>query len=261
MYLNLAFFLLVSAFIIAVIKPKSRIQVFLISIITPILFTFIFGTFMATGLEVPRHSLSSYLGGFIGRNAISILISILTLFFCLKRKLNKKEEYKFPKVIFVAIVICAILGGFQHYVSYQSQKVGEQLTEMISKGELNYEGAEEINPVTEKIREEMSEMAKNYDNDLPEEMELGMIMKKCELQGTSIVYTIQWDGMVASDFTDDAMKEMRDAFVEGLKEEQNSPIMKAMLQRMKDYGYDIVYRFINENEEELSLFEISPFEI
>jgi hypothetical protein len=76
-----------------------------------------------------------------------------------------------------------------------------------------------------------------------------------------MVYTIQWKGMNPSDFTDDAITDIRNTCIEGLKEDQKSPIMKAMLERMKDYGYDFLYRYVNENGEELCSVNISPYDI
>lgn len=261
MLLNLAIFLFGAAGVIAVIKPKSMTHVWIVSILTPFLFTFVFIAFRI--LLLNSDFLTNYqLGGYFGRCIPSILITIFTLFFCLRKKLELNDKFQFPKSLIVAIVICAIWGGFQLFISYRSQKVGEQLTEMIYNGNLKPGGvSDEINPITEKIREEMSEIVQDYNKDLSEDMGLGMTMKKCELQGTSLVYTIQWDGMDTSDFTDDTMKELREAFVEGIKEEQNSPIMKVFTQKMKDYGYDIIYRFINEKDEQLSSINISPFEI
>ena len=284
MLLNLAIFLFGAVCVIAVIKPKSKTHVWIVSFLSPILTTFLL---LAFKLLLTNNLPTSYqLGRYIGGNFPTILISYLTLYFCLKKKFEKEQEYQFPKSLIVAIAIFAILGGYQLYISYRSQ----ELMERISNGEFNYRvssseetktgvspedmktgasseeintevSSEKTNSVTEKNREEMSEIVQDYNKDLPEDMGFGMTMKKCELQGTSIVYTIQWKGMTASDFSNDEMKEIRKVIVEGLKEEQNSPIMKAFTQQIKDYEYDIIYRFINEKEVQLCSINISPFEI
>jgi hypothetical protein len=117
------------------------------------------------------------------------------------------------------------------------------------------------NPVTKKIRAEMIDAAQSYNEELPEDLGYGMTMIKCAIEEYSMVYTIQWKGMNPSDFTDDAITDIRNTCIEGLKEDQKSPIMKAMLERMKDYGYDFLYRYVNENGEELCSVNISPYDI
>ena len=86
-------------------------------------------------------------------------------------------------------------------------------------------------------------------------------MLKCEIVDHSMVYTVQWKGMNAADFTDDAVAELRETCIEGLKEEVKSPMMKAMLNRMKEYGYDFVYRFFDEKNKELCTINISPKDV
>lgn len=117
------------------------------------------------------------------------------------------------------------------------------------------------NPVTKKIRAEMIDAAKSYNEELPEDLGYGMTMIKCAIEEYSMVYTIQWKGMKPSDFTDDSINDIRNTCIEGLKEDQKSPIMKAMLERMKDYGYDFLYRYVNEEGEELCSVNISPYDI
>ena len=117
------------------------------------------------------------------------------------------------------------------------------------------------NPVTKKIRAEMIDAAQSYNEELPEDLGYGMTMIKSAIEEYSMVYTIQWKGMNPSDFTDDAITDIRNTCIEGLKEDQNSPIMKAMLERMKDYGYDFLYRYVNEKGEELCSVNISPYDI
>ena len=72
--------------------------------------------------------------------------------------------------------------------------------------------------------------------------------------------TIQWKGLSPSDFTDNDVSELKESVIEGLKEE-NSALIKAMLNNMKDYGYDFIFIYVNENGEELCSINISPYDL
>ena len=267
MFLNLAIFLLVAAIVIAVMKPKSKAQVWIVCIITPIIFALIYGLSMVllSGSSLPT---GYQLGGSVGGNAPSILISAITLFFCLKKKLEEKDSYKYPKGIFAVIIVCAIIGCVQLYMTYQSRKTLEQYVEMKSEEKIDKsskmkstDNNEMDNPVTKKIHKEMLDAAQSYNEELPEDIGNGMTMLRCAIEDYSMVYTTQWKGLSPSDFTDDDVSEIKKSTIDGLKEEQKSALMKAMLNNMKDYGYDFIYRYVNENGEELCSINISPFEI
>lgn len=266
MFLNLALFLFLAAIVIAVAKPTSKLQVWLLSILAPIVFAFAFALCVAI-FSNSRLPMGYVMGGFIGGNAPSILIIIITLFFFLKKKMERKEDYKYPKGIFAVIIVCAIIGCIQLYISYQSSKTIEQYVEMKSKD--NQQTIKQEDPIieadknnsdTKKVKEVMVNAAQSYNKDLPEEIGNGLTMVKCEIEGYSMVYTIQWKGLSPSDFTDNDVSELKESTIEGLKEE-NSAFMKAMLNNMKDYGYDIIYRYVNEKGEELCSINISPYDL
>lgn len=111
------------------------------------------------------------------------------------------------------------------------------------------------------IHNEMEIAAQDYNKDLPEKIGYGMTMIRCALEGHSIVYTIRWEGMKQSDFSAEDLAELKDVFIEGMIEEKDSPIMKVMLNRMREYGYDYIYRFVNERGERLCSIKINPSEI
>lgn len=121
MFLNLAIFLLVAALVIAVAKPKSKTQVWIYSILTPVVFSVIYALCVAMFSD-SQMPVSYQLGGLIGGNAPSILITIITLFYWLKKKLENNDSYKYPKAIFIVIAVCAIIGCIQLYMSYRSHK-------------------------------------------------------------------------------------------------------------------------------------------
>lgn len=118
------------------------------------------------------------------------------------------------------------------------------------------------NNANQQIHNEMIRMAQNYNKDLPENIGLGMTMIRCAIENQTLVYTIQWNGMISSDFSAEDIVELKNAFVEGLKEEiQESPSTKAMLNVMKEYGYGFVYRYVNERGQRLCSIRVSPSEI
>ena len=87
MFLNLALFLFLAAIVIAVAKPTSKLQVWLLSILAPIVFAFAFALCVAI-FSNSRLSIGYLMGGSVGGNVPSILITIITLFFCLKKKIK-----------------------------------------------------------------------------------------------------------------------------------------------------------------------------
>ena len=249
------------AIVIAVIKPSSKTQVWFLSVLVPISFVFFYGicVIFLSGSKLP---LGYQLGGFVGSNVPSIIISILTLFLCLKKKFETKEDYRYPKSIIIVIIICAIIGSVQLYLSYQSRKAVEQYMEITSYDDTKVETIAEDDSYIEKmVHEEMSEVAQSYNKHLPKAIDFGKVMLECKLDFYSLVYTIEWKGMTTSNFSDDTIVKLRESLIGRFREEQKSPKIKKLLKRMQDYGYDFVYRYVNENGEELCSINFSPLEI
>ena len=116
--------------------------------------------------------------------------------------------------------------------------------------------------INQRVHDEMNSIVQSNNDDLPEYLGFGMTMIKCVLEQHSMVYVIQWRGMNPSDFSSEDVAELKDAMVEGLKEEkQESPGSKAMLNTMNTYGYNFVYRYVNESGQYLCSISISPSEI
>lgn len=131
MLLNLAFFLAVTAIIIVVVSLKTKSQIWLYSIVIPILLAFIIAVFEASFSE-SSYSYSNKIAESIGGSLISVVVSIITLFFCLKKKYKVGEQYKLPKSIIIAIAVCIILGLISEYGSYSREKRMKQSAEVIS---------------------------------------------------------------------------------------------------------------------------------
>ena len=116
--------------------------------------------------------------------------------------------------------------------------------------------------IDQNVHNEIVRIVQSNNEDLPEYLGFGMTMMRCVLENHSIVYVIQWKGMNPSDFTSEDIAELKDALVEGLMEEKHeSAVSKAMLNTMKKYGYNFVYRYVNESGQRLCSISISPSEI
>ena len=116
--------------------------------------------------------------------------------------------------------------------------------------------------IDQNVHNEIVSIVQSNNEDLPEYLGFGMTMMSCVLENRSIVYVIQWKGMNPSDFTSEDIAELKDALVEGLMEEiQESAVSKAMLNTMKKYSYNFVYRYVNESGQRLCSISISPSEI
>ena len=167
-------------------------------------------------------------------------------------------------VIWILLIICAIGLGIKGYTAYLNKKNDAFIREYAQGKYGHIQSSADVveddflSTDNDKIQQEMEDAAKEYDKELPEEIGYGMTMLKCSVEGKSMVYTIQWEGMSPSDFTSDAISELKYSFVEGIKEDGIDPMMKALTNRMSKYGYDFIYRFVNENGEQLCSINISP---
>jgi hypothetical protein len=128
---NLAFFLAVTAIIISVVNPKSKTQICLYSIGVPFLLAFAIAVFEASFSE-SRYSYSNKIAESIGGSLISIIVAIITLFICLKKKFTLGEQYKMPKSLVISIAVFLILGAISEYGNYSREKKLRQSTETSS---------------------------------------------------------------------------------------------------------------------------------
>lgn len=121
MLFNLSFFLLIAAIIVAVTRPKSKLQVWLYSIVTPFLLSFIIAIAEAPFLNL-NYNYSNRLAWSFGESVISIIVTIPTIFFCLKKKLVLGEKYKFPSGIITTIIVLFIIACILECSSYVRKK-------------------------------------------------------------------------------------------------------------------------------------------
>jgi Ca2+/Na+ antiporter len=127
--INIAIFLSIAAIIIAFQKPKSKIAILLISLFVPIVLAFVVALIEAS-FSKSTLSYANKMAWSIGDSLISVIVSILTLFFCLKKKYAKLangEQYKFPKGLIIAIIILLSLGLLSEWGIYNRKKTEQKI--------------------------------------------------------------------------------------------------------------------------------------
>lgn len=120
MLINIAFFLFVAAIIIAFLNPKSKMTVWITSIIVPILLSLIIAV-IESSLSDSSLSYPNKLAWSFGSSLISVIVSMITLFSCLNKKFRKNssgEKYLFPKALITAIIILLVLGLISEWGTY-----------------------------------------------------------------------------------------------------------------------------------------------
>ena len=181
---------------------------------------------------------------------------------------SKSPKKQQRTIIYVLLVICAIflcIEGFTAYLDKQNKaRIEKYIHEMYDDD--NGSDTSNDSPNTDlsssisSIQEEMENMANECDKDLPEYLGYGMTMISCKMEGKSIVYTIEWKGMNSEEFSPDVVEEIRSNVIEGMQEEEK-PILNAIISRMREYGYKFAYRYVNEDRDLLCNISISPDEL
>lgn len=119
--LNIAFFLMVSAIIIAYAKPKSITVIWLYSLVTPIMLVFWVALLNVLFLDA-NSPVGNRIAFAFGECLISIIISTPTIFYYLKKKLLTSEQSNFPKGLIYGIIILTILGVLSECGNYRWKK-------------------------------------------------------------------------------------------------------------------------------------------
>ena len=262
MFLNLAIFLLFVAAVIAVVRPTSKLQVWLYSILSPIAFTAVV-CFVLAAISTSSSSLGYKLGTVFARCFIPLLVSIPTLYFFLRKKFNMGEKYNYPKGIFAAIILLAIPGCISLYGEYTRETTLRKYMEMKADGKLDKylnDGSEDSEDTDESGQQGMIEASKRFNDSLPEDLGDDLTLEKCEVDKYMVVYTIEWSGKHSSDFSDNDVDKIKDSFIKQIKNGDYSINLQKMLENSKENGYDIMIKYQNENNDELFSFSILPYE-
>lgn len=151
-FITLSIFLIVATIAIATIKPKTKKQVWAFGILLPIVFSFLIG-FCVALLSGSKPSLGYQMGSFMGSSVPSVIITSIILCFSFDRKLKSGNEYKFPKLIIIPILVCAIIGGIMLYMKMQTNKL---LYHYIEEREENYSMTENRETTNEWVLDETS---------------------------------------------------------------------------------------------------------
>lgn len=126
MLFKIVILLSIAAIIIAFQKSKSKTTIWFISFFVPILFAFAVALIEAP-LSKSTLSFANKMAWSIGDSLIAVIVSIPTLFFCLKKKLANGEQYKFPKGLVIAIIVVLALGLMSECGSYNRKKAEEKI--------------------------------------------------------------------------------------------------------------------------------------
>lgn len=96
------------------------------------------------------------------------------------------------------------------------------------------------------IQKEMEDIADAYDKNLPIVLGDGITMKSCKVLGKDLVHLIESKNASPNDIDSYTISEMESQLTENIREGRNDPHLKYQFDFMKEYGYDYVYRFVNE---------------
>ena len=259
MFLNLAIFLVITALVIAAVRPNSKTQVWLCSILIPIVFAHFFGACMIafSGSSLP---VGSQLGEFIGGNVPSVLISIITLYICLNKKLKNRETYKYPKAIFAVILLFAVVGCVQLYLSYQSRKVLERFEEMklhdTEEAQSIFEDNEYSFDEVREFRDGLLATSRKMTNQVPIQINESQTLIAIGVTDNLITYKYEivgWDGNIKMS-TDDVEQTKSLAILNMIRSQQYPNLFLECLRRM-DLEFQLM--FFSEDRKYIGGFRLS----
>ena len=126
------------------------------------------------------------------------------------------------------------------YTSYKNNSVAESIIERYS---------------AEDVRKELELGILQQRRTLPTSLGEGMTMTNIELVGKNIVYTVILEGVKPFDYTQQMIDEIKNnILLSGVLEEN-------MRRILHEYGYGIIYTYINEHNEYLYDIKISSDEL
>lgn len=202
MLINIAFYLFITAIVIAVVQPKSKSEVWLYSVIVPLFLVFwvaLFDSFFSDSYSKTSYKLASA----FGESLVSIFISIPILFLNLRKKLTAREQFIFPKGIIVTIVVLIAIELCLQWASYRREKALEQNetekneaiginSQIEEKSNETQKQHEKLNSEVIEARKILPELVEFLKQGLPATRE-GMSWTDVEIDNNALIYRITID--------------------------------------------------------------------
>lgn len=243
MFIYIAIFLIVAAIAISNVAPESKGEVWRSSIFIPISFAVIASLILAAFSGNTAFFLYRF-GAELGRCIPSIIVSSLVIFFCLKYKFEHEDNYKYPKGIFVAIIICFLIGSIQIYMAYLSNKALDRYLNEELGMSIDYQDEESA-----------------FNKSLPEDMGNGFIMMNYDEEQYKRIFTIQCVGKQKSDFDNHNIANLKETFINQIKQRQFSQYLQDIFIDSQNKGFDMLFNCQNEKNDDLFTFTILPYEL
>ena len=258
--INIGIFLLIAAIFIAVYKPTSTSDKWIFGIVVPLVLFFlelVIGRFYY-GKEV---SFTYLLASTMGESIVSVILSFITLFVCLKKKHAKGEQYKIPKWLIIAIVVVFALGIFSLWGNYRGSKaLAEKETKEITSqaAETTKESSDnkEYNPEAADAKKLLPELITFIKQGLPSSRD-GMSWTDIEIRENvlALFYTIDGNRMNFNEVTTSIASNPIEFFEDF--NSSNNQIAQAVISA----GYDFSVEFKDNNSGKTKWITVSADEL
>ncbi len=228
-------------------QPNSKRDVWLLSLIIPMLSAFT-AAFFAWCLFTFKGSYFTHLSF---NMIVCYIPTVIYLHANLKKKLKTKENFKYNAKRY--LTIASILGiiGFVYGIIYV---YNENETEKKQEHELSVYYYE----YDKMLRKHAQDVNKN----LPQDLGNNITLKSCKVKNGMFTYIIECKGVLPSDITEDVKQKMREKKVLELKYETKEPNSdKYIYHLMNLYKAKFAFDYINEKNEQLCSFEIPISEV
>lgn len=241
--ISIAFFILISAIFIAIYKPKSKSDVWLFSIVIPVVLLFVVSVLYLIFSNSDAGTLY-LLASALGENLIPMVMSFIVLFVYLKKKLKAGDQFKFPKGLIIAIIVFFALGLFSEWGNYKRNQVmaendSKELDSRIEKetNEYEQEDVKEVSGEVEDARKVLPELVAFINQGLPVTRE-GMTMNSMEIQDNAVVvsYVLDETKMNFDEVTNDIINDGLEFFK--LANANNKQIVNNIISAEYDYSVE-----------------------
>lgn len=236
--LLLFYYLIVSVFILLIITPKNKLQVWIYTVAALIPANFFFIAY-----HLGEHGYSMYsLGDAIGWAILPNIVCIILLFIGFNRKLKNPTKYKISKLTYLLIAVVLGIGLYQDYQKKEIKKKMEEFRELF---ETNNSGVEKSSSVpaveddalyTMAIYNIHSEIVRGFN--LPEHIigDLYLVDVEFNEDAKTLLFVLNENGIARNDYTDyqfsaieDAALDMFNSLLYELKGEPNLIYLEASL--------------------------------